>query len=211
MKTTIVGTLAAVAFASTMAASQAQATPQSNASESNLPLHNAIISASYKGQASAMLGVEHQFADEPGSNISRIDPFGIAEPEFISADYQFIVDFADNGLLTVYSNGAINPGAYSMRFDFGASLGLALSAFTLIDTSAIGGLPLLTLIDGHTIALDLSAVQWPGDFVSFSAQLDALAPAAVPEPASVALLLAGMAGMVGLRASQRRRKRRPGN
>lgn len=182
----------------------ASAVPAAHATA--LPLQHATIAASYNGATAGMLGVEHGFNAEPGSHISAIDPFGVAEPEFISADYQFIVDFSASGLLTVYANAPITPGSYAMRFDFGATLGTALSAFTLVDASAIGGLPLLTLIDGHTIGLDLSNVRWNGDFASFSAQLDAVAPAAVPEPASAALLLAGLAGLAG-RAHTRRKRR----
>ena len=165
------------------------------------PLQHATITASYNGDTAGMLGLEHGFNAEPGSHISDIDPYGLAEAEFISADYQFIVDFSASGLLTVYANAPVAPGSYAMRFDFGATLGAALSTFTLVDASAIGGLPLLTLIDGHTIGLDLSGVQWNGDFASFSAQLDALA--LVPEPAGAALLLAGLAGLAGARRKRR--------
>jgi len=183
----IVGTLAAMA----MAAGQAQA--------AMLPLQNATITASYQGQAAGMVGVEHAFDSIPGSNVSRIDPFGIAEAEFITADYRYIVDFSDSGLLTVYINQPPDPdaatGSGAMRFDFGASLSAALTSFILVDVSALGAPPVLSLIDGHTIALDLGAVQWNGDFASFRAQLDARAPADVPEPASAGLLLAGMAGL----------------
>ena len=89
MKKIMMGTLAAMA----MAAGQASAIPS--------PLQGSTITASYNGQAAGMLGVEHNFQPEPGSNISAIDPNGMAEPEFITADFQFVVDLSDSGLLTV--------------------------------------------------------------------------------------------------------------
>ncbi|MFB9242920.1 PEP-CTERM sorting domain-containing protein [Massilia antarctica] len=184
MKTKIIlETLAVVA----LTAGQAIAAP--------LPLQHSTISAAYKGSADGMLGLDQLFAPVPGSNVTAIDPGGANGVEFLSADFLFGIDFAEDGVMTVYNNGPVAAGAYSMRFDFGASLAAPLARFTLIDSSAVGGIPVLSLIDGHTIGLDLSALDWGAGFTSFSARLDA-APSPVPEPATVTLMLAGLASIV---------------
>jgi hypothetical protein len=61
--------------------------------------------------------------------------------------------------------------------------------------------PGLNVVDGHTIAVDLSGLAWQGDYASITTQIGA---ASVPEPAVPALLLAGAAGL----AFSRRRARR---
>jgi hypothetical protein len=160
------------------------------ASAAILPLQNTTISATYNGSADGMLGLDRQFAAVPGSNVTAIDPSGTGGVEFLSADFVFGIDFAEDGLMTVYNNGPVDAGAYRMRFDFGTTLAAPLTRFTFEGSAAVGGLPVLSLIDGHTIGVDLSALDWGSGFSSFSARLEA-APSPVPEPASVMLLLAG--------------------
>lgn len=191
-KTIAMGTLAAA-----LAAGYAQAAPISTT-----PLQSATITASYNGQAAGILGLDQLYAPVPGSNITAIDARDSGEVEFLSGDYLFGFDFSHAGLLTVYSNGPVPSGAYSARFDFGATLPAAITAFALLDNSAIGGLPTLEIIDGHTIGLDLSSLTWSGDYASFTSRIGFDAPAVVPEPAGVALLLTGLAGV----ALARRRK-----
>lgn len=178
--TTIVGTLAAIL----LAAGQAHGAV--------LPLENAVIAATYNGAAAGMLGLDQGFAAEGGSHITSLDPTGTGGVEFLSADFQFGFDFSSSGLLTVYSNGPVAPGAYRVRFDFGNSLAKPLSTFTLLDASAIGGLPVLSMLDAHSIELDLSGVDWRVDFGVFTAQL----AADVPEPPVAPLLLAAGAGLL---------------
>lgn len=176
----ILETLAVVA----LTAGQAQAAP--------MPLQHSTISATYNGSADGMLGLDQQFAPVAGSNVTAIDSTGLGGVEFLSADFLFGIDFAADGVMTVYNNGPVDAGAYRMRFDFGTSLAAPLARFSLIDSAAVGGLPVLALIDGHTIGIDLSALDWGSGFASFSARLEA-APSPVPEPAGAALLLAGFA------------------
>lgn len=155
-----------------------------------LPLQNASITATYNGSADGMLGLDHGFAQEAGSNTSTLDP-SEGGVEFLTSDFLFGVDFGAGGALTVIANGVVPTGPYSMIFDFGDSLGLPLSAFALAGASGTSGMPGLSIIDAHTIALDLAAVSWD-EFGSFTAQI---ATADVPEPAAPAIVLAALAGL----------------
>ncbi len=163
------------------------------------PLHNAVISASYNGDAAGMLGLDHGFNAEPGSNVSGLDPNNPGA-EFLSADYLLAFDFASNGHLTILNNGAIGAGNYSASFDFGATLAAPIAGFSVVDSGATSGAPVLTIVNNHTIAIDLSAVNWNGDF---NALETAIVLQAVPEPATAWMLLAGLAGLGAL---ARRRK-----
>lgn len=186
------GTLAACF----LAVGQAHAGPVS--------LQGTTITASYNGAASGMLGLDHGFEPAAGSNVTALAP---SDVEFITGDFRFIFDFSESGLLTVFNNSddPVPPGTYTMRFDFGAGLASAITGLSLIDGSAIGGLPLTTVEDAHSITLDLSNVQWLGQYGMFTAQLDAQAPGQVPEPGAMPLLLVGAAG--ALLASRRRKLR----
>ncbi len=183
-KIMLMGTLAAA-----FSASQAHA--------DILPLATTVITATYNG-TTAVLGNDSDFAAVAGSNTTKLEPTE-SGVEFETGDYLFMFDFSSTGLLTVTNNASIPPGAYSMRFDFGATLPAALAAFTLLDTSAIGGMPLLTIIDSHTLGLDMSNVTWNGDFVSFTSQIGLAAATEVPAPGGAALLLAGAGAMALVR------------
>jgi hypothetical protein len=175
-----------------LAIGQAQAAP--------LSLHDASITATYNGSAADVLGLDHQFVQEPGSNTSTLDPTN-SGVEFLTADFLFGFDFAADGTLTIYENMPVPTGAYKLTFDFGATLPAAIASFTLLDGSATDGVPGLDVVDGHTIAVDLSGLAWHGDYASITTQVQA---ASVPEPAAPALLLAGAAGL----AISRKRARR---
>ncbi len=157
------------------------------------PLQSALITASYSG--GGVLGNDHLYVDEAGSNVSALDPFNTSA-EFLTGDYLFAFDFAPNGTLTIYNNGAIPSGAYTASFDFGATLGAAITGFSVTDAGLTSGTPVLSIINHHTISIDLSAVQWNGDFNPLSAAISLQGPVApVPEPAAAWLLLAGLAIM----------------
>jgi hypothetical protein len=179
--TTILETLAALA----LVAGQVQAAP--------LSLHDASITATYNGSAADVLGLDHLFAQEPGSNTSTLDPTD-SGVEFLTADFLFGFDFAQDGKLTIYENMPVPAGDYKLTFDFGATLPAAITSFTLLDGSAVDGVPGLSVIDSHTIGLDLGGLVWHDDFSSITTQIKG-ADANVPEPAAPALLLAGAAGL----------------
>lgn len=168
----------------------------------SLPLENASITATYNGAADTMLGLDHGFAQEAGSNTSTLDPTDTGV-EFFTSDFLFGIDFAASGALTVIANGAVAPGAASMRFDFGNSLALPISAFTWTGAAGVSGVPGLAIIDAHTIALELGALSW-SEFGTLSARLDTAAP--VPEPGVPATLAAGLAALVLVRRQRRERQ-----
>lgn len=186
-------TLARTAFAAAVIGSAACA------HATTLPLQGAVITASYNGTAAAMLGLDDAFSGSAGGNTTALDPLN-ASVEFLSADFAFAFDFAADGTLSIYNNSGapLDPGAYSFRFDFGSTLAAPITAFKLLDGSAVGGLPLFSILDGGTaLGLDLGALSWNGDFTPITASIEAAQAAAVPEPGSMAILLAG-AGALAL-------------
>jgi hypothetical protein len=152
-------------------------------------LQDASITATYNGAADGMLGLDHGFAAGPGANTSKLDPTDTGV-EFFTSDFLFGIDFSADGLLTVIANYAVAPGAYSMRFDLGGAL--PVTAFTLTGMGGVTGIPGLSIIDSHTIALDLSGVDW-SEFGALSARLETGTAVAVPEPGAPAILLGGLA------------------
>ena len=96
--------------------------------------------------------------------------------------------------MTIYANETIPLGAHTFTFDFGNTLTAALASFLVVDASGITGTPLLSVLNSHTLSLNLSSVSFNEQFGSFTAQIGAAAATRVPEPGSIALLLAGVAG-----------------
>jgi hypothetical protein len=169
-----------------------------------LMLQDASITATYNGAADGMLGLDHGFAAGPGANTSKLDPTDTGV-EFFTSDFLFGIDFSTDGLLTVIANYAVAPGAYSMRFDLGGAL--PVTAFTLTGASGVTGIPGLSIIDSHTIALDLNGVDW-SEFGSLSARLETGTAVAVPEPGAPAILLGGLAALALVQTGRSGRKPR---
>ncbi|MFC0251356.1 PEP-CTERM sorting domain-containing protein [Massilia consociata] len=199
MKTTII--LEPLVLAAALTATQVGAAP--------ISLQGSTITGTYNDSADGMLGLDHLFEAVPGSNTTAIDPDDqLFNNEFLTGDYRFAFDFTTTGQLVVTLNldpADLPAGDYRMRFDFGTSLSQRIGSFTLLDTSGIGSLPALSVVNDHTIAIDLSSVTWNSEYSQFSTQIGA-ATAAVPEPGSIGLALAGMAGL----ALTRRRSGTPG-
>ena len=169
-----------------------------------LMLQDASITATYNGSADGMLGLDHGFAAGPGANTTKLDPTDTGV-EFFTSDFLFGIDFSADGLLTVIANYAVAPGAYSMRFDLGSAL--PVTAFTLTGASGVTGIPGLSIIDSHTIALDLSGVDW-SEFGALSARLETGTAVAVPEPGAPAILMGGLAALALVRNGRNGRKPR---
>lgn len=169
-----------------------------------LMLQDASITATYNGAADGMLGLDHGFAAGPGANTSKLDPTDTGV-EFFTSDFLFGIDFSADGMLTVIANYAVAPGAYSMRFDLGGAL--PITAFTLAGMGGVTGMPGLSIIDSHTIALDLSGVDW-SEFGALSARLETGTAVAVPEPGAPAILLGGLAALALVQNGRNGRKPR---
>lgn len=169
-----------------------------------LMLQDASITATYNGAADGMLGLDQGFAPGPGANTSKLDPTDTGV-EFFTSDFLFGIDFSADGMLTVIANYAVAPGAYSMRFDLGNAL--PVTAFTLTGMGGVTGIPGLSIIDSHTIALDLSGVDWR-EFGAFSARLETGTAVEVPEPGAPAILMGGLAALALVQNGRSGRKPR---
>lgn len=169
-----------------------------------LMLQDASITATYNGAADGMLGLDQGFAPGPGANTSKLDPTDTGV-EFFTSDFLFGIDFSADGMLTVIANYAVAPGAYSMRFDLGNAL--PVTAFTLTGMGGVTGIPGLSIIDSHTIALDLSGVDW-SEFGALSARLETATAVAVPEPGAPAILMGGLAALALVQNGRSGRKPR---
>lgn len=152
-----------------------------------------VISGAVSGASDTLLGLDHDFADEAGSHITRL---AAAELEFLTGDYAVGVDFFSDGRVQVYNNAdtALLPGSYSLTFDF-AGLAQPITSFVALDNSGIT----LSMLGNQRVNLSFSNLDFGGPFGSFNAQITT---GTVPEPASLALVGAGL-GLLALRRTRR--------
>ncbi len=154
-----------------------------------------LITGSISGASTSLLGLDHAYAAEPGSNVTAL---AASDLEYLSGDFALGFDFFTDGTLRVWNNSDSRSLAnYSVSFSFaGGSLG----GIALGDMSGLnGGTVSVQLLDAHTIGLTFSNLSFADDFGSFTTQISA---AVVPEPASYALLGVGL-GLLALRRARR--------
>jgi hypothetical protein len=177
----------AVAAAAWLAASAHAADP--------LPA-GTLITGQVSGASTLLLGLDHLFADEPGTDTTAL---AAADVEFITPDGALAVDFFTDGRVQVWNNtGATSlPGNYTLSFGF-AGLTQPLTTFAPLDTAQLAGGSLSVQLTGPTtLSLTLSQVRFTTEFGSITAQV----ATAVPEPASLALFGAGL-GLIALRRAR---------
>jgi hypothetical protein len=148
------------------------------------------ISGLANGLADGLLGLDSGYAAVPGSHITTLNA---DEPEYISADFQFIVDFGVDGSVRVWGNSEDGTvlGSFSLNFSF-AGLSEPIGAFSVTDMAAVSAGSISSQVVGpQQISLSFSALSFSAPFESFTLQLSGVP--AVPEPGSLVLLGLGLA------------------
>lgn len=165
-------------------------------SASSLPA-GTVITGQVSGATTTLLGLDSDFADTPGSHVTKLVANDL---EFLSGDAMVGIDFFTDGRLEVWnSSGATLAGNYTFTFSF-AGLSQPITGFTPLDlTGVTAGSVSLQLVNANTVSLTLTDVNTGDDFGSFTTQLHVTA---VPEPASLALMGAGL-GLLALRRARR--------
>lgn len=154
-----------------------------------------LITGQVSGASSVLLGLDHAFADEAGSNTTALAP---ADLEFLSGDYAVGIDFFSDGRVQVWNNtgAALLPGSYTLSFDFAGLAGIVTGIAPLQGAGGVG----LRVLSDHGVSLSFANLDFGGEYASFTAQIS-VSP--VPEPVPLALLVSGLAVFAGLRLGRR--------
>jgi hypothetical protein len=149
------------------------------------------VTATLDGSAAGLLGLDHGYQPEPGSNTTALTD---ADVEFIAADYSFMLDLGSDGLLRFYDNSGTGQlaGQHVVQLDF-ADLGLNLGGASVV-AGLVGGQVDFERLGPQSLRIHLQDVQFDAAFGSFDAQL----ANALPEPSTTALLALALLGL-GLR------------